>query len=218
MTLPYSMEVLFAILAQYNRALWPAPPLAALLALGVLALTLRPVRGGDRAVGGVLALFWIWVGAVYQLGTMAPIDFAAPLYGALWIAQGLLLAWTGVLRRRLAFRFAGGGAAWAGLGLALFALVGHPLIVVLMGYGWQAMPLVGLAPGPTAIFTMGLLLLTAGRVPRVLIVLPLLWAGVAAMTGWFLAFWLDFAVPLAVLAAIALLVWKSRRAGARPEG
>jgi len=213
MTLPYSLEVLFALLAQYNRTFWPALPLAVLLALSVLALALRPARGGDRAVGGVLALFWIWVGAAYQLGTMTAVDFAAPLYGALWIAQGLLLTWTGVLRGRLAFRFAGGGAAWAGLGLALFALAGYPLIVVLMGYGWQAMPLVGLAPDPTAIFTMGLLLLTAGRVPPVLIVLPLLWAGVAAMTGWLLGFWLLFAVPLAVLGAIALLIHKNRRAG-----
>jgi len=213
MTLPYSLEVLFALLAQYNRTFWPAPPLAVLLALGVLALTLRPVRGGERAVGGVLALFWIWVGAAYQLGTMMAVDFAAPLYGALWIAQGLLLAWTGVLRGRLAFRFEGGGAAWAGLGLALFALVGYPLIVGLMGHGWQAVPLVGLAPDPTAIFTMGLLLLTAGRVPPVLIVLPLLWTGVAAMTGWLLGFWLLFAVPLAVLGAIALLIHKNRRAG-----
>ena len=49
--LPFTAEILFSSFAQYNRALWPLPVLAVALALALVLLALRPVRGGDRALG-----------------------------------------------------------------------------------------------------------------------------------------------------------------------
>lgn len=218
MMLPYTAEVLFSMMEQYNRAIWPAGPVALLLALGALVLTVRPAREADRIIGVLLAAAWIWVGAAHQLGPMATIDFAAPLYGGLWVLQGLLLAWSCVLRRRVAFRFRADAFGWTGVGLAAFALIGYPLVVRLMGYGWPALPLVGVAPNPTVVFTMGLLLL-GDRAPVHLAALPLVWSAVAGVTAWLLALPVDFAVPLATVAGVGLLVLKNRRsarAGAGP--
>lgn len=210
MMLPYTADVLFSVMEQYYRAVWPAGPVALLLALAGLGLTVRPVTGGDRIIGALLAAAWIWVGAAHQLGRMATIDFAAPLYGALWIVQGLLLAWVCVLRGRVAFRFRASVFGWAGAGLAAFGLAGYPLVVWLMGYGWPALPLAGTAPGPTAIFTIGLLLL-GERVPIYLLVLPLIWSGIAGVTGWLLGLPIAYAVPLATVAGFVLLILKNRR-------
>ena len=71
--------------------------------------------------------------------------------------------------------------------------------------------MVGLAPGPTAVFTLGLLLLTArphAAPPRVI---PLLWTLVAGATAWILAIPQDLALPVAGLGGFALILWKNRR-------
>src|SRR5687768_16253137 len=100
--LPFTTEILFSSFEQYNRALWPLPMVAPALALVILALALRPVRHGDRPVGALLALAWLWVGLGYFILHFAAFDFVAPIYGVLFILQGLLVAWSAVVRGRLA--------------------------------------------------------------------------------------------------------------------
>jgi hypothetical protein len=216
--LPFTAEALFALVARYNQALWPAPPLV--LALGLLALlpTLRPARAGcrpadagDRAVAAFLALAWLWVGVFHHGLRFAAINFAAPAYGALFVLEGLLLAWSGVVRGGLAFRARGGPLGRAGFGLAAAALVLLPLADGLSGRGWWAVRLVGLAPEPTAAFTLGMLLLARGRATLPLAVLPLLWTLVAGVTAWILAIPQDLALPALGLGAFALLLARRLR-------
>ncbi|MGH6901287.1 MAG: DUF6064 family protein [Geminicoccaceae bacterium] len=207
--LPFTAETLFSSFEQYNRALWPLPILAVALALAIILLTLRPVRGGDRAVGALMALVWLWIGVGYHFLHFAAIDFAAPLYGVFFVFQGLLLAWTAVVRR-LAFRFGADLFGWTGLTLTIAAALAWPL-ADWSGHGWPSVRLAGLAPGPTAEFTLGLLLLTQGRTPLHLAVIPLLWTLVAGATGWVLAIPQDLALPVAGLGAFALILWKNRR-------
>jgi hypothetical protein len=208
--LPFTAEILFSSFAQYNTALWPAHVVALALALAAVLLTLRPVRGGDRAIAALLAVAWAWVGVGYHLMHFATLNFAAPLYAAFFVLQALLLAWTGVVRGRLTCRLRPDLFGWAGLVLALAALIAWPLADGL-SHGWQSVRLVGLAPAPTAVFTLGLLLLTAGRTPLHLTIIPLLWTLVAGATAWILTIPQDLALPIAGLAAFALIVWKNRQ-------
>lgn len=209
--LPFTSDVLFSIVEQYNRALWPVPVLAWASGVAVLLLTFRPGRGGDRAIGALLALGWLWTGVGFHFGHFAAINFAAPLYGAFFVLQGLLLAWSGAVRGRLAFRFRPDLFGACGLALALAALLAWPLADWLAGQGWHSMRVVGLAPEPTAAFTLGLLLLTQARTPVHLAVIPLLWTLVAGATAWILAIPQDFALPVAGFSALSLMVWKNRR-------
>jgi hypothetical protein len=208
--LPFTAEILFSSFEQYNRALWPLPILAVGGALAIILLTLRPVQGGDRAIGALVALAWVWVGIGYHLLHLATLDFAAPAYGVLFVLQGLLLAWTGMIRNRLSFRFGADLFGWAGLALMIAAVLAWPL-ADLLSHGWQSPRLALLAPSPTAAFTLGLLLLSEGRAPLQLAVIPLLWAMVAGATGWILAIPQDLALPVAGLGAFGLILWKTRQ-------
>lgn len=51
------------------------------------------------------------------------------------------------------------------LALVAYAMVIHPVIGILVGHTWPAMPMLGIAPCPTTIFTIGLLLLLIGLAP-----------------------------------------------------
>jgi Family of unknown function (DUF6064) len=208
--LPFTAETLFSSFEQYNRGLWPLAILAVGLALAIILVSLRPMRGGDRAIGALVALAWVWVGVGYHFLHLAALDFAAPAYGVLFVLQGLLLAWTGIVRNRLSFRFGADLFGWAGLALMIAATLAWPL-ADLLGHGWRSLRLVGLAPGPTAAFTLGLLLLTQGRTPLHLAVIPLLWTLVAGATAWILVIPQDLVLPAAGLGAFGLILWKNRR-------
>ena len=73
------------------------------------------------------------------------------------------------------------------------------------------MRLPGAAPCPTALWTLGLLLLAEGRPPAGLMLLPVLWTVAAAATGWVLGIGQDQLLPLAVAAALVVALWPERR-------
>jgi hypothetical protein len=209
--LPFTAEILFSSFGQYNRALWPLPIVAPALALALLLLTLWPVRHGDRVIGALLAVAWLWVGVGYFILHLVAFDFVAPIYGAFFILQGLLLGWSALVRGRLAFRFRRDLFGWCGLALALAAALAWPFADALLGPGWASARVIGLAPGPTAVFTLGLLLLTAGRTPLHLAIVPLLWTLIAGAVAWILTIPQDLALPAAGIGAFVLMLWKNRR-------
>lgn len=206
--LPFTADILFSSFAQYNRALWPLPVLAPLLCLGAIVLTLWPVRWSGPAIGLLLAAAWLWTGIGYHFLHFARLDFAAPLYGAAFVVQGLLLVWA-VIRGRLGFGFHAGLSGWIGLALAILALV-WPLIDWLAGQSWQDGRVAGLAPTPTVVLTLGLLLLARSRAPLYLAIIPLLWSLIAGATAWILAIPQDLALPVIGVGGFGLLLWQNK--------
>ena len=206
MMLPYTTEVYFASMAGYNDAWLPVVLIAVLLAGAALGCAVRPPNGRatvcGRFVGGFLAAAAIWIGALHQLRLMASLDFLAPVYGGAWILQAVLIAAVVVVRGGVTFRLSGDARGRSGLALAVLGLIGYPLVVLALGHEWRAVPVVGMAPDPTAIFMAGLLLAARPWPPLLLFVVPVAWAGVAAVSGYLLRFPLDYVVALAVAAAV----------------
>jgi len=212
--LPYTAEILFSSLAQYNAALWPLPAAALVLALGAILLALRPMPGGDRIIAAILAAGWLGTGIGYHLLFFSRLDFAAPLYGALFVVEGVLWLW-GASRGGFGFRLDRNALGWAGLLVALLALA-WPLVDLLSGYPWRAGRIAGLAPAPTVLLTFGILLLATGRPRLHLAVIPLLWTLGAGAAGWILWIPQDLALPLFGLVGFGLLGWRKWRYPATP--
>lgn len=175
MTLPFDVTQFFAAFAKYNTAVWPAQ--VVLLGMGAVAVAVawhsKASAGMDRAVGAVVASLWVWMGLVYHVGFFRAINPAAVPFGALFVAQGLLLLWGGTLRHDLRFDVQPGVRSAAGAALLAYAFLIYPLLNAIAGHAYPAAPTFGL-PCPTTIFTLGLLLWADG--PR--------WSLLAVPLGW----------------------------------
>jgi hypothetical protein len=179
----FSSRTYFRLFEIYNAAIWPAQLLAAGLGAAVLALLWRgAARVRDRAVPAILAACWLWVAAAFLASRYATINWAAVYFAWAFVLEAAFLIWTGVLRRRLAFEWPENLASRIGLALFLFALVLQPLLAPLLGRGWRGVQIFGVAPDPTAVATLGLLLLARGRGRVPLMVLPVLWCVITGGT------------------------------------
>ena len=214
MTLPFAPEAFLALFAQYNAAIWPVQIVVAAAGLAVLGAALRPFPGSDRLAAGLLAAMWLGTGIVWHWHFFATINFLAPAFAALFVLQGLLLGWAGVVRGRLAFRLRGGAVGFAALAMMVWALFVYPLTGWLAGHVWPAVPAFGVTPCPSTIFTIGALLAIDGRTPWRLVALPLVWALIGSSAVWLLAMPEDIALPVAGILGAALIARKNRRARA----
>jgi len=64
---------------------------------------------------------------------------------------------------------------WAGKLLVFYSLIGYPALAYALGHRYPPAPIFGL-PCPTTIFAVGMLLWAAPPLPRVVLVVPVLWA------------------------------------------
>lgn len=200
-----------------NEAVWPAQMLALAAGLAVLMLMLRGPHEGEpkmrgRAVAALLAAVWLAVAWVY-FARYATINLAAPYFRWGFVAQAILLTVSGVLLGRLTFERRGSRAHTFGIAMFVFALALQPLIGPLLGRPWAGVEVFGIAPDPTVLATLGVLL-AADRFRWELVVIPLMWCAVTGATLWTMAAPEAFVLPLAGLTA--LLVTGYRRESRTP--
>jgi hypothetical protein len=210
--MPFTTEQFLDVFGRYNEAIWPLQIVAYALGLVAVGLALRPAGPSDRTIGLILAAFWLWTGLVYHVVYFREINGAAILFGALFVVQGVLWLLAGVVCPRLAFRAHGDlGGLVGGLFIA-YALVGYPLLGLALGQSFPRMPTFGVTPCPVVIFTFGLLLWTERPVPRLLLVIPLLWSLLGVSAAISLDVGEDIGLVVAGLLGTALLFWRDHRA------
>jgi hypothetical protein len=195
----FAPRTYYRLFELYNADIWPAQIAAPALGVAILMLLFRADAGAARIAAVILAAAWLWVAWAFHFERYATINWAAVYFAAGFALQALLLLWTGVVRGGLRFLPVSGVASRIGLGVFLFALVAQPLIGPLPGRAWMGVELFGLAPDPTAVGTLGLLLV-ADRVRWTLLAMPLAWCAITGATLWAMA------APDALIAPAAALV------------
>ncbi len=211
MSLPFTSEQFFSVFERYNTVIWPIQLVAYGLGAGAAALSLFRSRYSDMTIAAVLAIMWYWVGIVYHYMYFSRINSLAPLFALLFVAQGLLLQWEGVLRKRLMFQARPNAAGALGGLLIVYSMALYPLIGHLAGHGYPRSPSFGVTPCPATIFTLGLLLLTYRRVPKYLLVIPTLWALIGTFAALSLGVYEDLGLTAAALVAVPAIIWKDSR-------
>ena len=204
----FSPTIYYRLFELYNADIWPLQILALALGAAIFGLLLSGVIWRGRAIAAVLAACWLWVAWAYLLQRYDTINWAASYFAVGFAAEAMLIAWSGIIRDRLGFRSGTEAAGRMGGCIFLFALVVYPLIGPLVGRAWAQAEVFGVAPDPTAIATLGILV-AAYRPHWSLLVIPLIWCAISAATLWTMQS--PEAMVVAVAAALALVVaaWKS---------
>jgi hypothetical protein len=205
----FSARAYWRLFELHNAALWPLPLACPLLGLLLLWLALRQPAAG-RLVCAILAIVWALVGWSFVWSRYAGINWAAAYLAPLFAAQSLLLL--GAALRPMRPRWAPSAPVTAiGILLAGLALA-YPLLAPLGGRPWASAEIFGVAPDPTAIGTLGLVLLLAA--PRWLLPVPILWCLLGGATLWTMGAWEAF-LPLAAAVAALIGAGLPASAGAR---
>ncbi len=206
--LPFTAEVYFVTVGQFSRDTWPASFVAFFLCILALVIACWPWIWRDRLVSTILALIWVWAGLGFQMSYLSSILWAATPLGVLFVAEGLLLACLGVLRSDLKFYAPSSFAGWLGLMLALGSVACYPVFALVVGIERSQLPIVGMAPTPTALYTLGMLLLTVPRAPLFLTIVPMIWLILAAAGGWLMQSSTALLLLLVGLVAVVTLIAK----------
>jgi hypothetical protein len=204
----FSPRTYYRLFELTNAELWPAQAVALAGGLAILGLMSRPLLPwGGRAAAAILVAVWLFVAWAYLLQRYETINWAARYFAAGFALQAALLAWTGLVRDRL--RFArDGGPRKLGFTLVIYALAVHPLIAPLTGRPAMQAELFGIAPDPTVIATLGVLLV-AVRPHWHLLVVPLLWCLISGLTLWTMESPEAGVVPALAALAAAITLWKA---------
>jgi hypothetical protein len=212
MNVPFTIEQFLGVFERYNQAIWPLQLVAYVLGLAAIWLVLQPTRHADRLIAGILAFFWLWTGIVYHGLFFREINPVAVGFAAFFVVQAGLLAYVGVLRHDL--HFAARPTAYGLIGglFILYAVLLYPLLGAALGHSFPRAPVFGLTPCPVTIFTIGLLLWTAARVPKVILAIPLLWAVLGFFAALQFGMGEDVGLLVAGLLGTALLVWRDLHA------
>ena len=175
----------------YNQDIWPAQVVALLAGLAVMAGAVGGGAAAPRLVALLLGLAWLWVAWAFHLERYAAINIGAPWFAAGFGLQGLMLLWMAAKPLPRLIRFNASPVAWVALALVSLAVAVYPLLPIHEGRYQSQGEVFGVAPDPTAMATLGILLLVRARWPLWLV--PVAWCALSGATQ------MELGVPLAWL-------------------
>ncbi|MFW5879514.1 MAG: DUF6064 family protein [bacterium] len=204
-------EQFFERMAEYNNAIWPAQIISYFLAIIIIIGSIKKWKFSDEMNTTILAIFWIWNGAITNLLFFSSFQKQYYFWGILWILQGVLFLVIGLAKHKLHYRLKRNWYSYAGIVFILYALVIYPLIGFLLGHGYPKGPIFGVAPCPVVIFTFGVLLFVDKKVPIYLLFFPLLWAILSLYPIIMMGIIADIGEILVALIGFILLFVKNRK-------
>jgi hypothetical protein len=210
----FAPRTYYRLIELHNLDVWPMQFVALLLGVAILVLARGERAWRRRAVAAILAGCWLWVGWAFHIQRYATINWAAVYFAYGFALQALLLLLTGAAGL-VKFTKPEPRLAPAGLGLFVLALLIQPLIGPLLGRSWSEIELFGLAPDPTAVATLGILL-AADRIRFALMIVPLVWCAIGGATLSAMGGPDAIILPAAGLLAVLLAGW-DRLAPRGPE-
>ena len=175
----FSPRVYWRMFELHNAAVWPLHLAMLAVGLAFVLIALRRHALPDRWAALGLAALWAFVGWSFLWGRYAAINWAIAYVAPAFGIQALLLA---VLGARGIIFGRRDMAGQVGLLLAMAGLVGYPLVAWLFGRSWSSAEVFGIAPDPTAITTLGILLGASSRLVPLLFPIPVLWLLFSGLT------------------------------------
>ena len=168
----------------YNREIWPAQIVALAFGIVILACLFCGAAWRGRVVTAILAACWLWVAWAFHFERYATINWAANYFAIGFAIEALLVVRIGIIRAELTCITANGTIHTAGICLLVFALVVQPAIGPMIGRPWLQAEIFGVAPDPTVVATLGILVLAARRPLWLPMIIPIIWCVISGATLW----------------------------------
>ena len=206
----FSPRVYWRMFELQNASVWPFQLVTFGAGLLMLGLATKRANGNERWIASTLAILWVFVGWTFLWHRYATINWAISYVAPLFLLQSVLLLIAGFVPRALVFE-GRGLTSWSGMALASTGLFLYPVLLPAFGSEWEQAQIFGIAPDPTAIGTVGLLLMARGKLRWSLFPVPVLWCLVSGLTLWTMGdatAWLPIA---AVASALATCAWATVR-------
>ncbi len=183
----FSADTYVRLFELYNTDIWPLQAVAVVFS-GVLAAAVWPGRKLTPYIARLcylsLAISWLWIAYAFHLQRYDAINLAGKTFAVMFAVQGLLLLATAIANAPEKLFANSGASANIGRFFVVLGIIIWPLASVAATGNWRSMQLVALTPDPTAIATLGLVILALGRGKYLLSVVPLTWVAISAATHW----------------------------------
>ena len=205
--IPFTADIYFRLLERMGETFWPLHLLT--LALGVAAVWLA-LKNRARLASVLIALVWGFVGFAFFIQRYAELNWAGGYIGYFFLAQTILLLLIALIGVGLDSNPRKRPATVIGVVIALVGLIGLPFIAPFTGGSCFQAEVFGIHADPTAITTLGLVLIMFRGWPLWLIaIIPALWLLVSGLT----LLVLDATATIVLFTVLAIgligLVWKS---------
>lgn len=206
MSTPFTIDQFLGVFVAYNAAIWPAQVVGAVLGFVAVTALWFDRRRSSCLILATLALMWLWMAIGYHLLFFSEINPGAVIFAAFFGLQAALLVACALVSPPLSFQPKYDLRSVTGFAAIGYALLIYPALGVWAGHGFMAGPMFGVAPCPTTIFTIGMLILARGRWVAMLSIIPLLWSVVGLAAAIQLDMTEDLGLPVAGLALLIVLV------------
>lgn len=204
-------ELFFQRMAEYNNDIWPAQIISYVLAIIIIINSIKKWKLSDEINTTILAILWIWNGAITELLFFSKFQKQYYFWGVLWILQGVFLLIIGLSKYKFNYRIQRNCYSYTGLLFILYALVIYPLIGFFLEHGFPEGPIFGVAPCPVVVFTFGVLLFVDKKVHISVLFFPLLWAILSLYPIIMMGIIADVGEILVAVIGFALIVIRNRK-------
>jgi hypothetical protein len=209
MNFPFTTEQFLGVFRKYNTGVWPMQIVLYILAALAIVFSFKKFKNSDKLNSIILSFFWLWMGIVYHLIYFTSINKGAYLFGGLFIIQAIILLIAG-LKGHLNFEYKTNGYSIVGGIFILYALVIYALLGFLFGHGYFQSPTFGL-PCPTTIFTFGLFLWTGKKVPKYVLIIPLIWSFIGFGAALKMTIYQDYGLLIAGILGTILIILRDKK-------
>ena len=199
----FAPRTYYRLFELYNADIWPLQIVTLLAGAAILVLMRSRKAWSGRVIAAILAACWLWVAWEFHWQRYTTINWSASYFAAGFAAQALLLTWIGTVRDHLQFVSGPRPSARIGVAILVFAMVVQPLLGLALGREWSQLEVFGVAPDPTVVATLGLLL-AADRVAWIAWPVPLIWSAIGGATLMMMDSAAALVLPLVALLALVV--------------
>lgn len=202
----FSPRTYYRLLERHNQAVWPGQILSVGAGVLIVWLLRYPSQRQGRAISAMIGVLWMWLAWSFLWERYATINWAMRYVAPIFALEALLFIWVGTVRGRWSFEPGRTAAGIIGSSLLILALAIYPMLALLSGRSWRQGEAFGVAPDPTVLATLGLLVLARGGKRWTLLIGPILWcllSGATLLAMGAPEAWLQLLAPVLVVTGLA---------------